>query len=346
MRKFFALMICALLVFTCTVSAFAAEKATPDETGREVVAIEVQNVPKTSYSFMYDTDFDLTEEQWEDLLFGDYDEDYIESVLLSSFVIYLDLEDAQILATYSDGTSEYINPDDCTATVLDMPTSFEDEEFFRDFTVQVEYMGCTDTYTINIYDDMDEDFPDEENDYVVVDVVPPTKNVYNFEECDAYPASEVYPGLSGYFFDIDETGLTVTLLNKTTGELEVYSDDSLYCYSVYVDELSVELKKGGNISVFGEVYTDNWDIVPFEFTVKLVFDDETLNQEDTEDEDNNVSTKDIATKDSKSPTVPTNALVGNKVVNTGQVFPATIVLVVVGCLAMGTLILYRKRESK
>lgn len=355
LKKFFTLMIAVLLVFSCTITAFAAD-ATPDELRSGVTSIKVVNVPKTSYSFMYDTDFDLTDEQWEDLLEIE-DLEQLEAVFLSSFCIYLDLEDAEILATYSDGSSEYVNPDDCTATVLDMPTSFEEEEFFRDYTVQVEYMGCTDTYTINLYDDSD-DFPEYESDYEFVSCVPPTEDVYVFEDC-AYPASMLYPGLLGYFFDVDQTGMSVTLLNKATGELEVYSGDSIECYSVYVDPLVAQYKISSELYAFGEVITDDGEIVPFEFTVKLTFKDDTDGATPTNPQDNEtdgeVSTPDSATNNSttvdstnnqKSPTVPTNALVGNKVVNTGEVFPATIVLVVVGCLAIGTLFIYRKRESK
>lgn len=360
MKKFFTLIIAVMIVIGCTVTAFAAD-ATPDELLSGVTSIEVVDVPKTSYSFMDDTDYDLMDVQWEEILESE-DYEYFESVLLSSFFFCLDLEDAQILATYSDGHTEYINPDDCTAVVLDMPTSLEDEEFFRDYTVQVEYMGCTDTYTINLYDDTGDIFDEEnneENNYEFVSCVPSAKNVYVFEESDAYPASTIYPGLKGYFFDIDETGISVTLLNKTTGETEVYSGDSIYCYSVYVEDLVANNKTDGDLTVFGEVMTDDWEVVPFEFTIKLVFkenaSEQTPTNPETDGKDSFVFTEDTATKDlatnenvnnEKSPTLPTNAFVGNKVVNTGQVFPATVVLVIVGCLAMATLFIYRKKQIK
>lgn len=362
MKRFFTLIIAVLLVFSCTVTAFAAD-ATPDELLSGVTSIEVVDVPKTSYSFLYDTDYNLMDDQWEEILESG-DLEYFESVLLSSFFFCIDLEDAQILATYSDGHTEYINPDDCTAVVLDMPASLEDEEFFRDYTVQVEYMGCTDTYTITLYDDSDDvfnsdDIFDEESNYEFVSCVPPVKNVYVFEDIDAYPASTIYPGLKGYLFDIDDTGISVTLLNKTTGETEVFSGDSIYCYSVYVDESTANNKTSGDVTVFGEVMTDEWEVIPFEFSIKLSFRENALvnppTNPGTDGKDSpgftvNNATKDSATNDKvnneKSPMLPTNAIVGNKVVNTGQVFPATVVLVIVGCLAMSVLFIYRKRRIK
>lgn len=354
MKKLLAVVLVCLLAFSCSVTAFAV--ATPDESQDQMIGFEVMSVPKTEYSFMNDVSFNLSDEQL-DVLFESEDLDYIESVLLSSLEFNIDLEGAVLYAYYQDNdngeSALVIEPEYCTATVLDMPTSFDDSEVFRDYIVEVEYNGFKDTYQISLYDDSEFD-PGESDEYKFISYTPPEKTTYVFEDSDAYSAADLYPGFEGWFIDVDNTGMTATVLNKTTGKLEVYDADSIYCDPLYIDPMFAQIKEYKNVNAFAVIITDSGKIVPFTYTLDVISQEIKLGEPPTVAEEGEPTTN-TDTKESMS-TADTPAkeemknnnqtITGNKTVNTGDVFPAVIVLVVMSSMALALMFISRKKSKK
>ena len=196
MKKLLSAAIAVILALSCTVSAFAAtDSASPDEP-KTVESITIKKLPdKLVYN-----DNDVTID--ENISF--------EEIFDAEFALALDLTGAEIEATYSDGSVENVNPSDCTATLVDgfkmsvifeylsnMPDEMTEAEYvewlngldamiYRDYTVEVEYMGAKDTYTIKFEQlTAGPDYPPyEESIYEVVSVKNPDKLYYTKDDVE------------------------------------------------------------------------------------------------------------------------------------------------------------------
>lgn len=246
MKKLLSIAIAVILALSCTVSAFAATgTASPDE-AKTVESIAIKKLPD---KLVYNDD-DVTID--EDISF--------EEIFDTEFALALDLTGAEIEATYSDGSVENVNPDDCTATLVDgfkmsvifdylsnMPDEMTEEAYvewlnglvemiYRDYTVEVEYMGAKDTYTIKFEQStFDPDYPPyEESIYEVVSVKNPDKLYYTKDdiEVDEYDEDE-------NMLWVSYEGLEIVVRNTETGDLTTIkytADDGQYLYIDDIDE--------------------------------------------------------------------------------------------------------------
>lgn len=266
MKKLLSIVIAAMLVLACTVSAFAVQTpagASDDEADKTVTSIKFTTLPtKTEYIF------DMNEEAGIDLSdmddFDLEDEDVFDEYFKSHFYINVDLAGAILEATYSDGTKGNADLSLCKTSVADPPSIF-DETFARDYTINVEYKGAKTTLTVKI---VDGDFPDYESNYEVVSITKPLKTVYTMEDTftDNYYDEETGEFINDIFFDIDTTGMTVVLKDKTTGELITVTEENIVCDTIFVDS---ENPYGEyEVSAGAIVETENtYDMVEFNFNV-------------------------------------------------------------------------------
>lgn len=253
MKKLLSIAIAVILALSCTVSAFAATgTASPDE-AKTVESIAIKKLPD---KLVYNDD-DVTID--EDISF--------EEIFDTEFALALDLTGAEIEATYSDGSVENVNPDDCTATLVDgfkmsvifdylsnMPDEMTEEAYvewlnglvemiYRDYTVQVEYMGAKDTYTIKFEQStFDPDYPPyEESIYEVVSVKNPDKLYYTKDdiEVDEYDEDE-------NMLWVSYEGLEIVVRNTETGELTTVKYDADDGQYLYIDDID---KKNQTLTV-------------------------------------------------------------------------------------------------
>lgn len=340
MKKTLSLLTAFILAFCCAVPAFAAT-ATPDE-AVSVESIELILLPDKLVYDDYDIGFDLSDDDFDTLLSME-DEDEIDAFLLSKIYLDLDLSGIEVEAAYSDGTEDIIDISFCDAYVADFPNSIED--IYGDYTVVVEYMGARAEYTITV---VESDYYEESN-YEFVSCTPPTKDTYVFED-EAYEVDYV----NGWLIDVDTTGMFVTLMNKETGELEVVDADSILCDALYVSPF----KLLGHIVVFAQAEAPDGGMVPFSFEVEVISnEDGDANEPDddvtpggkTDPESKAASGKNkgaaLGSADEATPDFA-NKAASNKAVNTGQVFPASIVLFIVGCGAMITMFASKRKANK
>lgn len=183
MKKLLSLAIAALLTFSCALTAFAAEdnSATPDE-AKTPVELKIIEPPSKTYF-------------WEDVIlppesvknvYADSEHYYAfaDKMNAYSFNPMLDLSDAKLEVVYNDGSSESVDPADCTAEVsdpfnygevmrtaldtagnLELDTPYEEnlrwyysycisleKQIDREYTVNVSYKNLTTTYTITTSD--------------------------------------------------------------------------------------------------------------------------------------------------------------------------------------------------
>lgn len=257
MKKLLSAAIAVILALSCTVSAFAAtDSASPDEP-KTVESIDIKKLPdKLVYN---DNDVTTSDEGVTSIL----------EMLELEFALALDLTGAEIEATYSDGSVENVNPDDCTATLVDgfkmsvifdylsnMPDEMTEEAYvewlnglnamiYRDYTVQVEYMGAKDTYTIKFEQSTsgsDPDYPPyEESIYEVVSVKKPDKLYYTKDdvEVDEYDEDD-------NMLWVSYEGLEVVVRNTETGELTTVKYDADDGQYLYIDDID---KKNQTLTV-------------------------------------------------------------------------------------------------
>ncbi len=253
MKKLLSIAIAVILALSCTVSAFAVtDTASPDE-AKTVESIAIKKLPD---KLVYNDD-DVTID--EDISF--------EEIFDTEFALALDLTGAEIEATYSDGSVENVNPDDCAATLVDgfkmsvifdylsnMPDEMTEEAYvewlnglvemiYRDYTVEVEYMGAKDTYTIKFEQStFDPDYPPyEESIYEVVSVKNPDKLYYTKDdiEVDEYDEDE-------NMLWVSYEGLEIVVRNTETGELTTVKYDADDGQYLYIDDID---KKNQTLTV-------------------------------------------------------------------------------------------------
>lgn len=292
MKKFLSAIIAVMITLLCMIpSVSATEEA-------KVKSIEIKKLPdKLTYIENTDTDWKASSYTKD---YKDEDERRKDFELEFNF----NLSGISVVALYEDGTTKEVPENDLSLTIInnvklgeianDIDTSggysynidVVYEKLFRDYTVEVEYKGATDTFDISLveYDPMSEedDFPE----YEFVSYTLPNRIVYDIDtECSI----EINDGDSPReyeYIEIDVTGMTVTLRNCDTGEEVVFYEEDLSAYIVNYPEESGSLKTGEHMAL-GEVYVKESEYstqcVDFEFPVTLIKSSEgmTIPESDT-----------------------------------------------------------------
>lgn len=343
MKKLLSAAIAVILALSCTVSAFAAtDAASPDEP-KTVESITIKKLPdKLVYN---DNDVTTSDEGVTSIL----------EMLELEFALALDLTGAEIEATYSDGSVGSVDPSDCTATLIDgfkMGMIYDyiynqdaetEEEYmawlnglmemiYRDYTVEVEYMGAKDTYTITFEQaEFDPDYPpyDEDSIYEVVSVKNPDKLYYTKDDIEI----DEYDDITEYMLPIDYTGMEVVVRNTETGELTTLTFEDYDISYLLVDDID---KKNQTLTVeCFEYVTDDInvynDYVEFSFDIYYNFD----KTEPTTPTENQKP----ATKDTPKKTTP----VDNSAVQTGT--PTTALILVVLLLSGSAALFFAYRRK-
>ena len=184
MKKLLSLAIAALLTFSCALTAFAAgdDSATPDE-AKTPVELKIIEPPSKTYFW---EDVVLPPESVKDGCSADSVHYYAfaDKMNAYSFNPMLDLSDGKLEVVYNDGSTENVDPADCTAEVsdpfnygevmrtaldaagnLELDTPYEEnlrwyyrycssleEQIDREYTVNVSYKNLTASYTITTSD--------------------------------------------------------------------------------------------------------------------------------------------------------------------------------------------------
>ncbi len=195
----------------------------------------------------------------------------------------------------------------------------------------------------------------ESKTYEFVSYTPPTKDTYIFEDC-GYPASVVSPNCIDSLIDVDDTGMTVTVRNKVTGQLEVYGHESVEDRLLLIGNVLVRLKKSGDYALFTTLFMDNGEVMGFPYEVNVVFRNTDWDTQPPTDVDNGseventtqrpdpqISTADSATSDE---VIMPPTTVGNKPVGTGDFFPACMVFVAMSALTIAAILAYRKKKEQ
>lgn len=309
MKKLFSVFIAVILIFTCMLSTYAATNtATPDGAEPTVTSINIAKLPdKTSYTLFQDAGWDIKFDNIEDFKtfyeFADY-------ILNAPFYIDVDLSGAVIDIMYSNGMVVQADVSKCKTSVkdpvrigdIDATITYEEFEklILREYTIVVEYEGAEATFNVNINDI---GFSDEEY-----------SEVYEFVSYDDPNQKEYVIGKDTYkdsYYDIDDkeifyetldfdlTDITVTVKNIETGELETYGEDSIFLDFFYpYDDTEAPLTPGTYFAD-GTVFTDDGELVTFEYSFKLINEEgETLNKpKPSENNKNNGEVSDTATYD-------------------------------------------------
>lgn len=341
MKKLLSLLLVTVLALSFATVSFSA--ATPDE-AKIVTSIEMTQLPdKTEYLF------DMVEAGWNG---ADIDEDIFnitdwEQIIEDAvFFIDVDLTGAVITATYSDGSTAVVDNDLCTTSVADPASmkaffealeNIETEEdaiaflamFIREYTINVEYQNAVTSFKVNVIAD---DY-DLEEVYEFVSYTKPSTDSYEVIYDEEFEL---------YYLEFDLTGMTVTVKNTETGELEIYGEEDIYI-DFWYDETTIP--EAGEHIASGMVFTESGEIVSFEypFTIKgentdTPEDYKPAPKPDTDDAQSSTkpeATTDTATKDS----------VDNNAIQTGN--PATAILLVVVMLSATAVayIFYKKKAE-
>ncbi len=353
MKKLLSAVIAAMLMLSCSTATFSATDSTasPDE-AKKLVSMEMTELPsKLNYILFVDAgwNFDIDENE------TDIDK-ILDAINNAEFYIDVNWTGATIMGTYSDGTTEEIDPYLCTTSVADPASLGEiaNEEDFekamamicREYTINVELNGVTTSFkvTVNPYD-FDVDYSDI---YEFVSYTEPDKNVYDI---DKDFSQEIIFDENGNeiivdSLDFDLTGMTVTIKNKETGELITYGEDNIYLEFMHFPD-EPELVPG-EYTAFGEVYTDDGEIVPFDYLFKLTSanDNKTPGSSNpsTDSTTENNSKKPVSTPDTSDTAVNTSA--DNGAIQTGSPVSAGILAVVMLSGTVIAFLTYRKKLER
>lgn len=357
MKKFLAVLLSVIMAVSFTTVAFAST----DDEALSLEGIELTRLPdKLEYSLedcdLYVGDVKLTEDIFDDMSFEDIEkflDDFVENGIVN---INVDFDGAELVAHYNNSLMDsVVNNEDCSVSVAD-PFKFSDlkkyedidfedlteEEFFavlnemlglicREYTVDVTYEDFKTSYKVKLIDAYIDVLPGLDYDsYEFVSYNNPSDRPYSISE-DVYETEIIDEDgneVSVETVDVDTTGMTVTLRDKETGELVTFDEEnaSFDIEFYHFTNDSVPLRAGHYYAV-GTVYTDDYDVVSFDYTI--TFEDEE-GSEVSKSDDNNNSTLDSADKNTgKSSTsdTPKSSSNGNGTVQTGDVAPATILLV-------------------
>lgn len=352
MKKLLSAAIAVILALSCTVSAFATiETATPDAP-REVQSIKFVQLPDklvyTDEDIIFDVDISEDETDINKI---------IEALKNAVFTLDIDLTGSILEVEYTDGTTDDLDYFLCETKVAD-PIKFSDLDFsnieaeeayeafmaliYRNYTVEVEFKGAKTSYTVLL----------EEQEY------DPTSTIYEFVSYDDPLKKEYVLGKDVYediyidddgneipceTIDIDTTGMTVTLRNKETGELETFGEDDIYI-SLYnlIPVEGVPRLRAGRYCAIGEVWTDD-GMVPFTYILTII-DDKTDNKNDDKKPTDN--TKDDSTSDTATPSVSDKINVDNGAIQTGTPTTAIVLVVLLLSGSAALFFAYRRKLEK
>lgn len=345
MKKLLSIALVAVLMLTCSIGTFSANTApaSPDE-AKQLVSIEMTELPsKTTYNLIdeagWNIDIDENETDWEVIE---------EAILNAPFYINVDLSDAVITGTYSDGSTQEIDPSLCTTSVADPVkladlVDIEDEDVLysmicREYTINIEYLGVSTSFKVNVDYSYE---PEYSEIYEFVSYTDPVKNEYVIGEDFT---EEVYIDDAGNemlveYLNFDLTGMTVTLKNTETGELVTYGEDNIYLE--FRHDVIAPALVAGRYYALGTVITDEGELVSFDYLVTLVEADDNATEEskpvdntdDIKEESKPTSTADTAEK----------ATTDNNTVQTGRTSFAGLFLVLMLSATAITFIVYRRK---
>lgn len=310
MKKLFSVLVAVMLILTCMMSTYAvADTATSDEAEPTVTSINIAKLPdKTSYTLFKDAGWDINFDNIEDF---ENIEDFVNCILNAPFYIDIDLTGAVIDVMYSNGMVVQADVNECTTSVadplrigdIDVNITYEELEqlLFREYTIIVEYKGAKTTFKVNISDlYFGDDFKYSEI-YEFVSYDDPLQKEYVIGK-DTYIDSFYDYDDSEVFYetiDFDLTDITVTVKNKETGKLETYGEDNIFIDFSYTYSGTESLLTPGTYTALGEVITDDGEIVPFDYSFKLISEEEE-NKKNKPSEDNKINgaeSADTATSD-------------------------------------------------
>ncbi len=382
MKKFLSVVIAAMITMACTVfPAFATGEATPDAATPDEVAtvasIEITKLPdKLVYVGGEDADWDYDSVSLGDIMNGNLED--IEALRAMELKFNLDLTGIEVVATYTDSTTADVPVEELTAKVTNPLTygeiidisekydesmnediSYEEYEklmedylkevealILRDFIVEVEYKGATDTYTVNISEDLGD--YDSTGDYELVSFTMPEKVVYDMANEDEVYIEDWSDESGEYFYYdvmIDTTGMTATLRHKETGEMVTVNGEDISAYFFYDYAESGKLVPGV-YDVEATAWTEDGSYVDFTFPITIVdssqktddssTDKPSTDEPSTDDATSSVSTADTATPDSD-----------NTAIKTGTPSNVTAMLSVVLVMTVGVVLFwYKKRVTE
>lgn len=383
MKKILAVLLAAvLLIAVLSVSfstvAFASAGATKDEAYDQIKSIELTKLPdKLEYTLddcdLYVGDVKLTEDVLENMSVEDFDQIIENFVDNGRININVDFSGAEVIGNYNEYYVKFVKNEDCSVSVAD-PFKFSElkqyedidaedlteEELiailneivgliYREYTVDVTYEGFKTSYKIELVaEEFDiPDFGDSESKYEFVSYNNPSDRPYSISE-DVYETviyDEDGNEISVETVDVDTTGMTVTLKDKETGELVTFDEENAFFDIEFYHFMndSVPLR-AGNYYAIGTVYTYDYGVVPFYYTI--TFEDEEESEVSKAD-DNNNSTPDSAdenTGKSSTTDTPKSSSNSNGAIQTGDVVPATILLVLI-LGAVVAMYFYRRKSA-
>lgn len=357
MRTVISVMLAVMLILTCAAAAFA-QTATNDEAAT-MKSIKIEKAPdKLTYYFPFEAFWDFGD--------GDEDENEDEEALKQLKLLFnIDLTGAVINAIYDDESVSPIDVSKCTVDVLDVPTQWDmykaiepyvkdlkDDEIPDDatleavmeaieklivgeYTVEVSYGSFKDSYKINLAIAGDDYFESKNYEFVSFNN-PPRTTYYESELYDDFTMDENFNEVPCKVLELDKKGMTVTLKNKTTGELETFGEDDFILTFEYSDT-KVPLTTG-EYTAEGAILLDD-GYLSFEFPFTLVCEEK--NNEDIV-KPTQSQTDAVSTADEKKTTTTKTA--DNSIVKTGDVVPSIVLLTAAVLFAALAFIFVKSRK--
>ncbi len=367
MKKISSLAIAAALALSCTVAGTFSTFAQAEE--KELTSIKITKLPDklvyTDEDLFLDADIDENETDFDKIS---------EALKTAVFTFEPDITGIELEEVFSDGTVEELDPDLCQASVAD-PVKYSeimammesgDESNYdelialicREYTVNVEFKGLSASYKVNV--EMQEYDPASKI-YEFVSYDDPEHKEYSLEN-DVYDS--IYIDDEGneipcQTLDIDTTGMTVTVKNTETGELETFGEDEIFMEFYHLTSDGSPRLTVGTYQASGEVWTDD-GFVPFTYEFTIVSGEsgnnsDTPNNDDNKDDnsDNNDKNSGSAVNDKNkvnSPATPDsadqngNAVVkaDNNTIQTGSPVSTAVFAVLLLSEALVVFLAYRK----
>lgn len=378
MKKILAVLLAAIMAVSFATVAFAST----DDEALKLEGIELTRLPdKLEYTLddcdLYVGDVKLTEDVLENMSVEDFDEIIENFVDNGRININVDFDGAELVAHYNNYLIDsVVNNEDCSVSVADPfrlseLKQYEDidvedlteEELvavlneivgliYREYTVDVTYEGFKTSYKIELVaEEFDiPDFGDLESKYEFVSYNNPSDRPYSISE-EVYETviyDEDGNEISVETVDVDTTGMTVTLKDKETGELVTFDEENAFfdIEFYHFTNDSVPLR-AGNYYAIGTVYTYDYGVVPFYYTITFEDEEESEVSKADKADNNNNSTPDSAdenTGKSSTTDTPKSSSNSNGAIQTGDVVPATILLVLI-LGAVVAMYFYRRKSA-
>ena len=346
MKKLLAIVLALMLAVSCSAVAFAdtatTDTASPDE-AVTVTSLEFTKLPDklvyTDEDVDWEIDFDSIE-SWEDL---------DEAVYSAPMTLYFKLDGGELLATYSNGETAVVMLEECNVKLadsltygemLDLIFEAEEEDFitavYRDYTVNVEYEGAATTYTITL-EESEYDYNDE-SDYEVISFTNPEKLEYTKDDIEVetwydydFDTDEEIEVTENYIYP-DTTGMTAVVRNKESGA--IFTVEDISADGVVVEDID-KVNQTFTVDACAFIYDDEYNLEFADFQFDIYYNVVDLNpNNNTKADDNN--------KEEKSASTPDTA--DNKAIQTGDAFPA-VLMIVIATGALAVAYFYRRKFS-